>query len=266
MSSMENENNGDNDEMVDIDKDDSNDDSSSSSSSSDEFESSDFECEDKDEKYNNIVIDIEKQFYLIQKLYKNEKNFEIDSKIQQILDGIAPEYLQPYEELISQNRIRIEIAELIRNFRLNNLNQFYDAEKLAAEQNYKNEKELLKDSIRKDVEEKIQKLNEERYKADSEFFSVSINYMKKSRKYSYNDDYNNNNNNSGVGGGGTSGHNEKRRKAIPISGPYIIHRLKEDEIKEDVNFIKCCLRSQKNNYSMHHNNHNHHHHQYLHHF
>ena len=53
------------------------------------------------------------------------------------MDGIAPEYLQPYEELISQNRIRIEIAELIRNFRLNNLNQFYDAEKLAAEQNYK---------------------------------------------------------------------------------------------------------------------------------
>ena len=37
---MENENNGDNDEMADIDKDDSNDDSSSSSSSSDEFESS----------------------------------------------------------------------------------------------------------------------------------------------------------------------------------------------------------------------------------
>lgn len=118
---------------------------------------------------------------------------------------------------------------------------------------------MLKDSIRKDVEEKIQKLNEERYKADSEFFSVSINYMKKSRKYSYNDDYN-----------GGSGHNEKRRKAVPISGPYIIHRLKEDEIKEDVNFIKCCLRSQKNNYSMHHNHNHHHnntnHHQYLHHF
>lgn len=76
--------------------------------------------------------------------------------------------------------------------------------------------------------------------------------MKKSRKYSYNDDYN-------------GGHHEKRRKAVPISGPYIIHRLKEDEIKEDVNFIKCCLRSQKNNYSMHHHNNNNNH-QYSHHF
>ncbi|OTF77889.1 breast cancer metastasis-suppressor 1-like protein-A-like protein [Euroglyphus maynei] len=137
MSSMENENNGDNDVMGDIDKEDSNDDSSSSSSSSDEFESSDLECEDKDKEYNNILIDVEKQFYLVRQLYKNERNFEIDTKIQQILEGVAPEYIQPFEELIAQNRIRLEIAELIRDYRLNNLNQFYDAEKLAAEQNYK---------------------------------------------------------------------------------------------------------------------------------
>lgn len=83
------------------------------------------------------MIDVEKQFYLVRQLYKNERNFEIDTKIQQILEGVAPEYIQPFEELIAQNRIRLEIAELIRDYRLNNLNQFYDAEKLAAEQNYK---------------------------------------------------------------------------------------------------------------------------------
>lgn len=96
----------------------------------------DLECVDKDKEYNNILVDVEKQFYLIRLLYKNEKNFEIDTKIQQICEGIAPEYIQPFEELIAQNRIRLEIAELIRNYRLNNLKQFYDAEKLAAEQNY----------------------------------------------------------------------------------------------------------------------------------
>lgn len=50
--------------------------------------------------------------------------------------GRAQEYLQPVEELQENCRIRIEVAGVLRELRLTNIQNKYDAEDQAAEQNF----------------------------------------------------------------------------------------------------------------------------------
>lgn len=84
---------------------------------------------------------------------------------------------------------------------------------------FQNEKELLADTIRRKIEEKIRELNEERYKADTEFAEIPC-------KNSFVDDF------------------DRKRKSFYASS--IVHGLNDEEIRNDVNFIRYCL-SQKNN-------------------
>lgn len=50
--------------------------------------------------------------------------------------GEAAEYLIPLEELQEGRRVRLEVAYVLRQFRLQNITNKYEAEKSAAQQNF----------------------------------------------------------------------------------------------------------------------------------
>lgn len=90
----------------------------------------------KEKEITLNISDIEKQFTIVKQMFVYEKNYDIDSRADQIFKEIAPEYLQPLKELSDIKMKRIKTAELIKNYRMENLKQFYEAELSAEHQNY----------------------------------------------------------------------------------------------------------------------------------
>ena len=66
----------------------------------------------------------------------SERLKQISLKLAEIQSGEAPEYLQPLAELEDNMRIRLEVAGVLRKFRLKNLDNQYEAEELTAKQNF----------------------------------------------------------------------------------------------------------------------------------
>lgn len=104
-----------------------------------------------------------------------------------------------------------------------------------------NEKSILKDSIKEEINESIRKLHEEFNSADKEDFLYESTFNRQrnggsgSRKHSlslYEEVY-------GVEGA------KRLRKPVTVSGPYIVYMLKEEEILEDLNYISTFVRPNK---------------------
>merc|ERR1712043_74940 len=91
---------------------------------------------------------------------------QIEAKLTEVRSGKAAEYMQPLEELQVNMKNRMEVGAILRELRLQNIKCKYDAEQLANEQNFKSEKELLWDSIKADLEEKIHILEEDKNNVD----------------------------------------------------------------------------------------------------
>jgi hypothetical protein len=73
--------------------------------------------------------------WLLIRLYR-ERITQVDTKLGEVRCGRAQEYLQPLEELQENMRIRTEVAGVLREFRLTNIRNKFEAEELAASQNY----------------------------------------------------------------------------------------------------------------------------------
>ena len=69
------------------------------------------------------------------RLYR-ERITQIESKLSEVRAGQAPEYLQPLEELQFNMKSRMEVGAVLRDLRLQNIKCKYDAEELAAQQNF----------------------------------------------------------------------------------------------------------------------------------
>ncbi|KAH6927018.1 hypothetical protein HPB50_025292 [Hyalomma asiaticum] len=145
----------------------SNDDSDSSSGSEDDSSEMDEEdCERRRSECIDDMADLERQFlHLKEQLYLERAN-QIEAKLEEVKLGRAPEYLQPLEDLQDNMRIRIEVAGILKEMKLKNIKRKYDAEEIAAFQNFESERALLRDSIRCELEEKIRRLEEDRNSID----------------------------------------------------------------------------------------------------
>lgn len=66
----------------------------------------------------------------------NERLNQIALKLEEIKCGEASEYLQPLAELEENMRIRSEVAGVLRQYRLKNLENEFEAEELTAKQNF----------------------------------------------------------------------------------------------------------------------------------
>ncbi|XP_065292691.1 breast cancer metastasis-suppressor 1-like protein isoform X1 [Dermacentor albipictus] len=209
-------------------------DDSDSSSGSEEDDSSEMDEEDCERRRSECIddmADLERQFmHLKEQLYLERAN-QIEAKLEEVKLGRAPEYLQPLEDLQDNMRIRIEVAGILRDMRLKNIKRKYDAEEIAAFQNFESERNLLRDSIRCELEDKIRRLEEDRNSIDitSDLWSEQITHKKSRRKTD-------------------SMTTDRRKKPVTVSGPYIVYMLRENEILEDWTAIRKALKAarQKN--------------------
>ena len=69
------------------------------------------------------------------RLYR-ERMTQIEAKLDEVRSGKATEYLQPLEELQENMRVRLDVAKVLRDFRMNNAQCKLEAEELAAQQNF----------------------------------------------------------------------------------------------------------------------------------
>lgn len=61
---------------------------------------------------------------------------QVEAKLEEVRVGEAAEYLIPLEELQEGRRVRLEVAYVLRQFRLQNITNKYEAEKSASQQNF----------------------------------------------------------------------------------------------------------------------------------
>ncbi|XP_025414064.1 breast cancer metastasis-suppressor 1-like protein isoform X2 [Sipha flava] len=207
--------------------------SDSSSSDTDTDNSSDLD-EDENEKEqkrcDEKLREIESGFYLLKEMLYKERIREVEEKLVEVRLGTAKEYRIPLQELQDQMKSRLEVASVLRQFKLANLKHKYEAEEQAIRQNFENNKEILYDTIKADLEEKIQRLEEARNEVD---IDASL-WLGRSLTR------------SGRGRGRRPyGHVQPKRKPVIISGPCIVYMLKEHEILEDWTTIKKILSSSR---------------------
>ncbi len=214
----------------DNDNENENDGEAESSEEEEEEDSSDMdvnECETKRVEYIDDLTDLEKQFAILREQLYRERLTQIETKLLEVRDGKAPEYLQPLEELQFNMKNRMEVSTVLRDMRLRNINCKFDAEQLATDQNFQSEKELLWDSIKADLEEKIHILEEDKNNVDFNTGIWEQTAIKSRRRKADPMDP------------------DRRKKPVSVTGPYIVYMLREDEIIEDWTQIKKALTHRK---------------------
>jgi len=185
------------------------------------------ECEKKRYEYIDDLTDLERQFAILREQLYRERMTQIEAKLEEVKAGRAVEYLQPLEELQENMRVQLEVGGILRQLRQANIQCKFEAEEIATRQNYDSEKELLWDSIKADLEEKISRLEEDKNNVD---FSTGLweQTARKAKRRKVD-----------------PGDPDRRRKPVTVTGPYIVYMLQEADILEDWTLIKKSLVSHK---------------------
>nr|CAD7264542.1 unnamed protein product [Timema shepardi] len=204
------------------------------SDSDDSSEMDEEECERRRSECMENLMDLERQFTLLREQLYRERITQVDTKLSEVRSGRAQEYLQPLEQLQKNMRIRTEVAGILREFRLTNISNKFEAEEQASRQNYEvwgvlsggvpeSEKSLLWDSIQGELQEKVRRLEEDRNSVDlsADLWLVERNYGKPIRRGKVSE--------------------PGRRKPVTVSGPYIVYMLSDSDILEDWTAIKKAL-------------------------
>uniref|UniRef100_A0A0K8S5X5 Breast cancer metastasis-suppressor 1-like protein-A n=1 Tax=Lygus hesperus TaxID=30085 RepID=A0A0K8S5X5_LYGHE len=215
----------------DIDRDSESDKSSTTTDSSDASDSDDSsemdaeECERRRNELLDAIADLERQFATLREQLYRERIMQVKTQLEEVHDGTAKEYRQPLEELQQNMKTRIEVAGVLRKLRLENIDNNYKAEEMAAKQNFENEKLRLFDSMKEDLEEKIRRLDEDRNSID---FQNDLYSSEKSKKQS-----------GKIWKKKSS--DSSRRKPVTVTGPYIVYMLSEADILDDWTEIRKSL-------------------------
>lgn len=104
------------------------------------------------------IMNIEKQFEQLKNILYEESVLFIDRKLLSIQNEEAPEYQNELEKLYNEMKIDLEVAKQRRLIELQALENSTQSELLSLEQTLENDKILLYNSIREDVEYRIHEL------------------------------------------------------------------------------------------------------------
>uniref|UniRef100_A0A8C2F8F8 BRMS1 like transcriptional repressor a n=1 Tax=Cyprinus carpio TaxID=7962 RepID=A0A8C2F8F8_CYPCA len=193
----------------------SEDEDTESSSVSEDGESSemdDEDCERRRMECLDEMTNLEKQFTdLKDQLYK-ERLSQIDAKLQEVMSGKSPEYLEPLANLQENMQIRTKVAGIYRELCLESVKNKYDCETQAALQHWESEKLLLFDTVQSELEEKIRRLEEDRH-------SIDITSEKIRRKI-------------------PSVQTKRKSLFLTCARPYIVYMLQDLDILEDWTAIR----------------------------
>ncbi|XP_058821368.1 breast cancer metastasis-suppressor 1-like protein [Topomyia yanbarensis] len=186
--------------------------------SDDSSEMSEGECERRRSDCLENLTNLEKQFVVLKEQLYKEKMNQIDQQLQEVRGGRSQEYLAPLQRLADNMNSRKEVAEILKNFRMENIRHKFESELQAARQHFESEKQLAMDAIYEELMEKIRRLEEDRH-------NVDISWA----------DWGTSTRTSKVRGPG-------RKKAVTVSGPYIVYMLREEDILEDWTSIRKALK------------------------
>ncbi|KAM6462209.1 breast cancer metastasis-suppressor 1-like protein isoform 1-T1 [Liasis olivaceus] len=195
--------------------------SSSVSEEGDSSEMDDEDCERRRMECLDEMSDLEKQFTdLKDQLYK-ERLSQVDAKLQEVIAGKAPEYLEPLAALQENMQIRTKVAGIYRELCLESVKNKYECEIQASRQHCESEKLLLYDTVQSELEEKIRRLEEDRHSIDitSELWNDELQSRKK-RKDLF---------------------SPEKKKPVVVSGPYIVYMLQDLDILEDWTTIRKAM-------------------------
>ncbi|XP_026085785.1 breast cancer metastasis-suppressor 1-like protein-A isoform X1 [Carassius auratus] len=210
----------------------SEDEDTESSSVSEDGESSemdDEDCERRRMECLDEMTNLEKQFtdlkdhvHAFLRLYK-ERLSQVDAKLQEVMSGKAPEYLEPLANLQENMQIRTKVAGIYRELCLESVKNKYDCETQAAFQHWESEKLLLFDTVQSELEEKIRRLEEDRHSIDitSELWNDELQSRKNKKKDPFSP--------------------EKKKKPVVVSGPFIVYMLQDLDILEDWTAIRKAM-------------------------
>nr|CAG4641351.1 EOG090X0IS7 [Eulimnadia texana] len=206
-------------------------DSSPGSDSEDSSEMDEEECEHRRTECLDTMSDLERQFLLLKEQLFRERMMQVEKKLADITAGRGNEYLVPLADLQEALRVRSHVASVLHQYKLENIQNKFEAEGVAALQDFESRKSLLKDSIRESLNEKIRRLEEERHQVD--FMEYDENKRKNRGLQRYSPTFE------------REDPKEKRKKPVTVSGPYIVYMLSESDITEDWNLIRKALTSVK---------------------
>ncbi|EHB02982.1 Breast cancer metastasis-suppressor 1-like protein [Heterocephalus glaber] len=203
--------------------------SSSVSEDGDSSEMDDEDCERRRMECLDEMSNLEKQFTdLKDQLYK-ERLSQVDAKLQEVIAGKAPEYLEPLATLQENMQIRTKVAGIYRELCLESVKNKYECEIQASRQHCESEKLLLYDTVQSELEEKIRRLEEDRHSIDitSELWNDELQSRKK-RKDPFSPD---------------------KKKPVVVSAkltltfqrPYIVYMLQDLDILEDWTTIRKAM-------------------------
>ncbi|KAH0518210.1 Breast cancer metastasis-suppressor 1-like protein [Microtus ochrogaster] len=199
--------------------------SSSVSEDGDSSEMDDEDCERRRMECLDEMSNLEKQFTdLKDQLYK-ERLSQVDAKLQEVIAGKAPEYLEPLATLQENMQIRTKVAGIYRELCLESVKNKYECEVQASRQHCESEKLLLYDTVQSELEEKIRRLEEDRHSIDitSELWNDELQSRKK-RKDPFSPD-------------------KKKPVVLTLTfqRPYIVYMLQDLDILEDWTTIRKAM-------------------------
>ena len=88
------------------------------------------ECEKKREEFIEDISELEGQFAVLREQLYRERLSQIETKLEEVANGRALEYLQPLEELQEAMRVQLEVGTVLRQLRQKNINNKYEADKV----------------------------------------------------------------------------------------------------------------------------------------
>ncbi|XP_027625194.1 breast cancer metastasis-suppressor 1 isoform X2 [Tupaia chinensis] len=169
----------------------------------------------------NEMLDLEKQFSELKEKLFRERLSQLRLRLEEVGAERAPEYTEPLGGLQRSLKIRIQVAGIYKGFCLDVIRNKYECELQGAKQHLESEKLLLYDTLQGELQERIQRLEEDRQSLDisSEWWDDKLHSRGSSKTWD-------------------SLPPSKRKKAPLVSGPYIVYMLQEIDILEDWTAIK----------------------------
>lgn len=211
----------------------------SSSEDESEAESSELDEEFCTQRRSNCVTQmssIEKEFNDVRDQLYRERHLQVTTKLEQVDLGTSTEYLQRLKALENEKQRKIRVIDALKTFRLKSLQLILEAERHANNQNLNNEKQLLRERIHADLDDRIHKLEEDRDNVDVELLQGTIKTDDPHPHYS---SYKGANRKEKKDGHNSS--HRRKRKPATVTGPYIVYMLKETDIMDDWAAIKRAI-------------------------
>ncbi|XP_049875202.1 breast cancer metastasis-suppressor 1-like protein [Pectinophora gossypiella] len=178
--------------------------------SDDSSEMDEGECERRRNECLDNLANLERQFTVLREQLYNERVKHVEYQLAEVRGGRSQEYLGPLRSLQENMRIRIEVAGVLKQMRIENIKHKYEAEEQAAHQHFKSEKWLTYESMREEFLEKIRKLEEERQTVD--LWSTGAEWGKR-----------------------------RRKRQVTVTPPYVVYMLPDADIMEDWRLVRKLL-------------------------